>query len=111
MNPKLVRRLSLGLAVVYASLGTLEVILKVADDAAAATIMFFGGTLLGGAGLIVWGLFTHVSGTTRRVCVMLGAAIGILASAWTLLVPVLALSVIFANAQRLTPSDPGPASR
>lgn len=111
MTAVLVRRLNLGLAAIYAALGTLEVILKIADDAAAATILFFGGTLLGGAGLIIWGLFAHVSSTTRRVCVMLGAAIGVLASAWTLLVPVLALSVIFLNAQRLTPPDPGPASR
>ena len=111
MTPKLVRRLSLGLAAAYAALGTLEFILKVADDAAAATILFFGGTLLGGAGLIVCGLFAQVSSTTCRVCVMLGAAAGLLASAWTLLVPVLAISVIVANAQRPTLLEPGPASR
>lgn len=111
MTARLVRRLSLGLAVTYAALGTLEVILKVADDAEATTILFFGGTLLGGAGLIAWGLFAHLSSTTRRVYVMLGAAAGLLASAWTLLVPVLAISVLIANAHRPTPPDPEPASR
>lgn len=81
MTAGLVRRLSFGLATAYAALGTLEVILKVAGDAAAATILFFGGTLLGGAGLIVYGLVAHVSSTTGRVLVMLGAAAGLLASA------------------------------
>jgi hypothetical protein len=111
MTPGLVRRLSVGLAAAYAALGTLEVIMKVAGDAAAATLLFFGGTLLGGAGLIAFGLFARVSGTTRRVCVMVGAAAGILASAWTLLVPLLAISVIVANALRSTPHDSAPASR
>ncbi len=111
MTPRLVRRLSFGLAAVYAALGTLEVILKVADDEAVATIAFFGGTLLGGAGLIVCGLVAHVSSTTRRVCIIVGAAVGFLASIWTILVPVLAITVIVANAQRPTPPEHGPASR
>lgn len=105
MTPGLVRRLTLGLVAVYATLGTLEVVLKVADDAAVATITFFGGTLLGGAGLIVCGLLAHVSDTTRRVLVQLGAATGLLASAWTLVVPVLAVTVIVANAQPPTLPD------
>lgn len=100
MTPKVVRRLTLALATVYAALGTLEVVLKVGADAQVATIAFFGGTLLGGAGLILCGLFAHVSSTTRRVLVMLGAAAGLLPSAWTLLVPILAITVIVANAQR-----------
>ena len=100
MTPKVVRRITLSLATVYAALGTLEVVLKVGADAEVATIAFFGGTLLGGAGLILCGLYLHVSSTTRRVLVMLGAVAGLLSSAWTLLVPVLAITVIFVNAQR-----------
>lgn len=100
MTPGVVRRLTLALAAVYAALGTLEVVLKVADETAVATIAFFGGTLLGGAGLILCGLFAHMSSTTRRVLVILGAGAGLLASAWTLLVPVLAITVIVANARR-----------
>ncbi len=111
MTPRLVRRLSFGLAAVYAALGTLEVVLKVADDASVATIAFFGGTLLGGAGLIGCGLVAHVSSTTRRACIMVGAAAGVLASAWTILVPVLAITVIVANAQRPTVTELGPDSR
>ena len=102
MTPRLVRRLSFSLAAVYAALGTLEVVLKVADDEAVATIAFFGGTLLGGAGLIGFGLVAHLSSITRRVCIMVGAAAGFLASVWTILVPVLAITVMVANAQRPT---------
>lgn len=99
MTPGLVRRLTLALATAYAALGTLEVVLKVGADAEVATIVFFGGTLLGGAGLILAGVFAHVSSTNRRVLVMFGAAAGLLASAWTLLVPLLAITVMVANAQ------------
>lgn len=98
MTLQLVRRLTLALAAVYAALGALEVVLKVVDESAVATIAFFGGTLLGGAGLILCGLYAHVSGTTRRVLVILGACAGLLASAWTLVVPALALTVTAANA-------------
>ncbi len=100
MTPRLVRRLALALAAVYAALGTVEVVLKVAEGSAVATIAFFGGTLLSGAGLILGGLFAHVPSTIRRVLIILGAAVGLLASAWTLLVPILAIAVIIANAVR-----------
>ncbi|WP_310530034.1 hypothetical protein [Nocardioides sp.] len=100
MTPRLVRRLTLALAVVYAALGTLEVVLKVAEGSAVATIGFFGGTLLSGAGLILCGLFAHVSDTIRRVLAILGAAVGLLASAWTLVVPILAITVMGGNVVR-----------
>jgi hypothetical protein len=101
MTSRVVRRLTLALATLYAALGTLEVVLKVVDESAMATIAFFG-TLLGGAALIICGLYAHVSGTTRRVLVMLGAVAGLPASAWTLVMPVLAIMVIVVNA-RATP--------
>ncbi len=104
MTPRVVRRLALALALSYAALGTLEVLLKVVDESAMATIAFFGGTLLIGAALIFCGLFAHVSSTTRRVLVMLGAVTGLLASAWTLVMPVLAIMVFIVSA-RATPQD------
>ena len=104
MTPRVVRRLTLALATLYAALGTLEVVLKVVDESAMATIAFFGGTLLFGTALILCGLYAHVPGTTRRVLVMLGAVTGLLASAWTLVMPVLAIIVIVGNA-RATPQD------
>lgn len=99
MTPRVVRRLTLALATLYAALGTLEVVLKAADESAATTIAFFGGTLLGGAALILCGLYALVSDTTRSMLVMFGAATGFLASAWTLVMPVLAITVIVANAR------------
>lgn len=98
VNPRLARRLTIALAAVYAALGTLEVVLKVAEDGAASTIAFFGGTLLGGAGLIACGLFARMANSTRRVLIIFGAGVGLLASAWTLVVPILAIAVIVANA-------------
>ena len=102
MTPRVVRGLALALAALYAALGTLEVVSKVVDGSAVATIAVFGGTLLGGAALILCGLHARVSGTARRVLVMLGAVTGLLASAWTLFMPVLALLVIVAHT-RATP--------
>lgn len=104
MTPRVVRRPTLALAIVYAALGALEVVLKIADGSAATTIAFFGGTLLGGAAFILCGLYLPVAGTTRRILVMLGAVMGLLASAWTLVVPVLAVVVIVVNA-RADPQD------
>lgn len=111
MTPGLARRLTLGLAAVYSTLGTLEVVLKISEGEAMGTIAFFGGTLLGGAGLIVCGLVARVPSTTRRVFIVLGAAAGLLASAWTVVVPVLALAVIVTQAQGPTRPNAGPASR
>ena len=72
--------------------------------------MFFGGTLLGGAVLIMSGLVAVPSSKARRVCVVLGAAMGMLASAWTILAPVLAITVIVGNVQRSKARD-HPSSR
>lgn len=105
MEPRLVRRLTMVLVAVYAGLGTLEVVLKVADDSEFATIAFFGGTLLGGAVLILVGLFANLPERARRVLIVLGAATGFLASFWTLLVPVLAITVIVVNLLRSADSS------
>ena len=97
MTPRLVRGLTIALAAVYAAMGTLEVVLKVAGDSSLSTIAFFGGTQLGGAALIL--CFVQVV-STGRVLIILGAAAGFLASAWTLVIPALAITVIVANASR-----------
>lgn len=105
MTLRVVRRLTLALAASYAALGTLEVVSKVVEESAMTTIAFFGGTLLGGAALILCGMYAHLSGTTRRVLVMIGAVTGLLASAWTLVVPVLAMMVIVVNAGATPPDE------
>lgn len=94
MTPLVVRRLTLALAALYAVLGTLELVLKLAEGTEVGTVAFFGGTLLGGAALLLGGLFTPLSGTARRALVILGAMTGLLASVWTLLLPILAITVI-----------------
>jgi hypothetical protein len=104
MNPRVVRQLTVLLAMLYAALGTIEVTLKVAEESAIATIAFFGGTLLGGAAVILSSLDAHVPDKTRRVLVVVGVVTGLLASAWTLVLPVLAIVVVVANL-RATPED------
>ena len=99
MTPRLVRGLTFALAAVYAAMGTLEVVLKVAGDSSLSTIAFFGGTQLVGAALILCGLFAQAV-STGRLLIILGAAAGFLASAWTLVMPALAITVIVANALR-----------
>lgn len=99
MKPRVVRRLTLALATLYAALGTLELIWKIAEESAIATIAFFGGTLLGGAALISCGLYAHVPDKTRRALVVVGALTGLLPSAWTLVLPVLAIVVMVVNVQ------------
>ena len=110
MKPRVVRRLTLALATLYAALGTLEVIWKVAEESAIATIAFFGGTLLGGAALILCGLYAHVPDKTRRALVVVGAVTGLPASAWTLMLPVLAIVVMVVNVQA-TSKDVGAPQR
>ena len=99
MKPRVVRRLTLALATTYAALGTLEVVLKAAEASEIATIAFFGGTLLGGAAVILCGLYAHLPDKTRRALVVVGAVTGVLASAWTLVLPVLAIVVMVVNVQ------------
>ena len=66
---------------------------------------FFGGTLLWAVPHSSFAASTRTRlGTTRRVFVILGAVAGLLASAWTLVMPVLAIIVIVGNA-RATPQD------
>lgn len=106
MKTEVIRRLTLALALSYALMGTLEVVVKVAEGGAPATIAFFGGTLLGGSALILCGLHAHVLDKIRPVLVVVGAATGVLASAWTVVLPVLAVVVIVINV-RATAAVPG----
>ncbi len=111
MKPSVVWRLTLALATLYAALGTLEVIWKVAEESAIATIAFFGGTLLGGAAFIFCGLYAHVPDRSRRPLVVVGAVTGLLASAWTLVLPVLAIVVMVINVQATSKDVRAPQRR
>ena len=100
----------MALATLYAALGTLEVTLKVAEESAISTIAFFGGTLLVGAALILCGLYAHLPDNTRPALLVVGAVTGLLASAWTLVLPVLAIVVMVVNVQA-TSKDVGAPQR
>jgi hypothetical protein len=83
------------------SLGVLYVAAGIAKTAQAVSsgdggLVFWFGTLVGGGALVLVGLALigrqpHLGGSL--VCI--GSLMGILATAWTVVVPVLALAVVF----------------
>ncbi len=96
MAPQRIRRLTLILAGVYALLGTLEVVLRLtAPDF--GVMAFLGGTQLVGALLILAGLFGSFRDSWRQPMIIGGTLAGLIATAWTVVIPVLALTVVFLN--------------
>lgn len=99
----LARRSAIALGVTYVLLGVAETIrLVVTGDGG---FVFWFGTLVGGGTLLLLGALSRqaVRGG-RLIAVLFGAALGVPATAWTLLVPVLALTVIVLTLMSL--SDP-----
>jgi hypothetical protein len=87
------RHLATALAVLYLAMGAAEVVTH-RDDTVPA-LLFWTTSLLGGgalvlAGRVLWG--THP--TASLVLVLVGTLLGIPATAWTLLVPLLAVLVV-----------------
>lgn len=104
------RRLTVTLGTVYTILGSLEVILRLKDPDLGA-MAFLGGTQLVGAALIFGGLFGPVPEARRRVVIIVGAVAGLVATFWTVVIPILAISVIALNLRDGSgPSSP-PATR
>lgn len=93
MQTPLARWLTLGLAVIYAVLATLEVVLRLEDPDFGA-MAFLAGTLFVGAALIFVGLFGPIPEKFRVPVIMLGIVIGLVASLWTVVVPILAIAVV-----------------
>jgi hypothetical protein len=95
------------LGVTYVLLGIAETIrLFVTGDGG---FFFWFGTLVGGGTLVLLGALPRqvVRGDRRLIAVLLGAALGIPATAWTLLVPALAITVIVLTLTSMTnPADP-----
>ena len=99
----LARRSAIALGVTYVLLGVAETIrLVVTGDGG---FVFWFGPLVGGGTLLLLGALSRqaVRGG-RLIAVLFGAALGVPATAWTLLVPVLALTVIVLTLMSL--SDP-----
>ncbi|MEO7980323.1 MAG: hypothetical protein ABI807_05475 [Sporichthyaceae bacterium] len=107
----LARRSGIALGVTYVLLGVAETIrLVVTGDGG---FFFWFGTLVGGGTLLLLGALPRqaVRGGRRLIAVLLGAALGIPATAWTLVVPILALTVIVSTLMSLSDTtDPAPGT-
>jgi hypothetical protein len=103
----LARRSAIILGVTYVLLGVVETIrLFVTADGG---FFFWFGTLVGGGTLLLLGALPRqaVRGGRHLTAVLLGAALGVPATAWTVLVPVLALTVIVLTVMSVSdPADP-----
>jgi hypothetical protein len=93
MQTPLARRLTLVLAVIYAVLASLEVILRLSDPDFGA-MAFLGGTLFVGSALMFAGLFGPVPQRFRVPVIMLGIVTGMIATLWTVVVPLLAITIV-----------------
>ena len=96
MQTSWTRRLTLALGSLYAVLGSLEVILRLKDPDIGA-MAFLGGTQLVAAALIFGGLFGPVREARRRILIIVGAVAGLMATVWTVVIPILAIAVVVLN--------------
>lgn len=90
----LARRSGIALGVIYLLLGIAETVrLTVTGDGG---FVFWFGTLVGGGTLLLLGALPSPSppDVRRDVAVLAGAALGVPATAWTVVVPLLALGVM-----------------
>lgn len=102
------RRLSVVLGALFLAFGTAEVIAHRNDTAAA--LVFWGGALLGGGAMVLVGVRTWPrSAGGGLALVVLGTVAGLVATAWTVLLPVLGVTVIVLGLRDLTGQDTGEA--
>ncbi len=90
----LARRGGIGLGVTYVLLGVTETVrLVVTGDGG---FFFWFGTLVGGGVLLLLGAVPRQEDRTRRHlgAILLGATIGIPATVWTIVIPLVAVTVI-----------------
>lgn len=85
MQTPLARWLTVVLAAIYAVLGTVEVIRR-PDIGAIA--------LIGGAAIILVGLFAPLPERFQVPVIMVGLVAGLIASLWTFVVPILAIVIV-----------------
>ncbi|MGI9085096.1 MAG: hypothetical protein ACR2FE_07360 [Aeromicrobium sp.] len=94
MQTPLARRLTIALGIVYVVVGSLEVIMKWGGPDYGA-MAFLAGTLLVGAALILGGLFGPVPDRFRVPMIIVGAVAGLVATVWTVVIPILVIAVVF----------------
>jgi hypothetical protein len=91
--------LTLGLALLYLSAGIAESVQAVQDPD--GNLWFWFGTLIGGGALILAGLAVparHPNVGRTLICV--GSMMGVLATTWTIVVPLVAVTVVVLNLQK-----------
>ncbi|MGH3459767.1 hypothetical protein [Aeromicrobium sp.] len=98
MQTQLARRLTIALGIVYAVMGSFEVIMKWGGPDYGA-MAFLGGTLLISAALIIGGLFAQVPEKYRLAMIIVGSVAGVVATVWTVVVPILAIAVVVLSAR------------
>ena len=102
----LTRRAAVGLGVTYVLLGIAETVRLVRTGDGG--LLFWFGTLVGGGTLLLAGALRTPESRTRRhrAGIVLGAALGLPATAWTIVIPLVALTVIGLELNR--PAVPAP---
>jgi hypothetical protein len=91
--------LTLGLSLLYLAAGIAESVQALQDPD--GNLWFWLGTLIGGGALILAGLVVparhpHVG----RTLICVGSMMGVLATTWTIVVPLVAVTVVVLNLQK-----------
>ena len=90
---RLVTGLGVGLGVLYVAAGVAETVRAVRSGDGG--VPFWFGSLVGGGTLVLLGTFLRARGSRAGVpLLVVGCLAGLLATAWTLVVPVLALVLV-----------------
>ena len=90
---RLATGLGVGLGVLYVAAGVAETVRAVRSGDGG--VPFWFGSLVGGGTLVLLGTFLHARGAGVGVpLLVVGCLAGVLATAWTLVVPVLALVLV-----------------
>jgi hypothetical protein len=98
---RLTRGLTLGLGSLYLAAGVVEAVKYVRSDE--GDMWFRSGTLLGGGALVLVGLASvRRRPHTGSAVICIGSLLGILATAWTVVVPILALAVVVLTVEGTT---------
>jgi hypothetical protein len=107
-NRRLTRILAGFLGVVFLALGVVETVVRVRDSEYAYALFWFT-FLCGGGTLILWGTFRSASPRWAVNLVIVGAILGSYVSAWTVILPLLALTLILLilRDRRRTQPQPG----
>ena len=100
-RPRLRFWLTLGLGLLYVAAGVAESVRAVTSGDGG--LWFWFGTLVGGGALVLSGMAVssrHPNVGRTLICV--GSMMGVLATGWTLVVPLIAVAVVVLNLQKPT---------